>query len=119
MGMMLVDCVLYGELMRSSLPTEPPCPGLLMWYIEAVFPGEYGVPKPFYFFLTKSYWTGRPSGSLRHQDAGSVPDIALGEREARSNEREPSHLPLGQPVTGISLNLAVLLVSDVISSAPS
>ena len=28
-------------------------------YVEAVFPGEFGVPKPFYFFLTPSYWTGR------------------------------------------------------------
>ena len=28
-------------------------------YIDAVFPGEYGIPKPFYFFLTPSYWCGR------------------------------------------------------------
>ena len=69
-----------------------------MWYIEAVFPGEYGVPKPWYFFLTKSYWTGRPSGSAHHQDSYSVPDIALGERERRNNEAEPSHLPLGKPM---------------------
>ena len=79
MGMMLVDSLLYG---------------LLMWYIEAVFPGEYGVPKPYYFFLTKSYWTGRPSGSLRHQHSGSEPDLVL--REHRHNEVEPSHLPLGE-----------------------
>ena len=30
-GMLLVDSVFYS---------------LLTWYIEAVFPGEYGVPKP-------------------------------------------------------------------------
>ena len=30
-GMLLIDSVLYG---------------ILTWYIEAVFPGEFGVPKP-------------------------------------------------------------------------
>ena len=25
---------------------------LLTWYIEAVFPGQYGLPKPWYFPLT-------------------------------------------------------------------
>ena len=46
MGMLLLDSVLYG---------------LLMWYIEAVWPGQYGVPKPPYFFLTASYWLGSHS----------------------------------------------------------
>ena len=32
---------------------------ILAWYLDAVFPGQYGVPKPFYFFLQKSYWTGK------------------------------------------------------------
>ena len=32
--MLLVDSVLYG---------------LITWYVEAVWPGEYGVPKPWYF----------------------------------------------------------------------
>lgn len=42
--MMLVDALIYG---------------LLTWYIEAVFPGQYGIPKPWYFFVLKSYWCGR------------------------------------------------------------
>ncbi|XP_052777802.1 phospholipid-transporting ATPase ABCA1-like [Mya arenaria] len=33
-SMMLIDLVIYA---------------LLTWYIEAVFPGQYGIPKPFYF----------------------------------------------------------------------
>uniref|UniRef100_A0A8C7EKL7 ABC transporter domain-containing protein n=1 Tax=Neovison vison TaxID=452646 RepID=A0A8C7EKL7_NEOVI len=36
LGMFLFDAFLYG---------------LVAWYIEAVFPGEYGVPKPWNFFL--------------------------------------------------------------------
>lgn len=29
---------------------------LLTWYIENVFPGEFGVGRPWYFPFTKSYW---------------------------------------------------------------
>ncbi|XP_059547910.1 phospholipid-transporting ATPase ABCA3-like [Myotis daubentonii] len=43
LGIFLLDAVLYG---------------LVAWYIEAVFPGEYGVPKPWNFFLLPSYWFG-------------------------------------------------------------
>ncbi|XP_017444478.1 ATP-binding cassette, sub-family A (ABC1), member 15 isoform X1 [Rattus norvegicus] len=43
LGMLLVDAFIYG---------------LVAWYIEAVFPGEYGVPKPWNFFLMHSYWFG-------------------------------------------------------------
>ncbi|PIK54928.1 putative ATP-binding cassette sub-family A member 3 [Apostichopus japonicus] len=32
--------------------------GLVTWYVEAVFPGEYGMPKPWYFFATRDYWLG-------------------------------------------------------------
>ncbi|CAL1591240.1 unnamed protein product [Knipowitschia caucasica] len=32
---------------------------LLTWYIENVFPGQYGIPKPWYFPFTSSYWCGR------------------------------------------------------------
>lgn len=34
--LLLFDAVLYG---------------MVAWYMEAVFPGEYGVPLPSYFFL--------------------------------------------------------------------
>lgn len=35
-GLLLLDAILYS---------------LVAWYIEAVFPGEYGVPRPWYFFV--------------------------------------------------------------------
>lgn len=37
--MLLLDSVLYG---------------LVTWYVEAVFPGQFGVPQPWYFFLMVS-----------------------------------------------------------------
>lgn len=39
--MQVVDCFLYG---------------ILAWYIENVFPGEYGIPKRFYFPFSRKYW---------------------------------------------------------------
>lgn len=32
--------------------------GILAWYIEAVFPGEFGSPQPWYFPVLRSYWCG-------------------------------------------------------------
>ncbi|KAK6165163.1 hypothetical protein SNE40_023607 [Patella caerulea] len=41
--MLLIDSVIYG---------------LITWYVESVFPGDYGVPERWYFPFTKSYWCG-------------------------------------------------------------
>lgn len=39
--MLVLDSILYG---------------LLTWYIEGIFPGEYGIPKKWYFPFSKKYW---------------------------------------------------------------
>jgi hypothetical protein len=44
MVMQVVDIVLYL---------------LVTWYVENVFPGEFGVARPWYFVFQPSYWTGR------------------------------------------------------------
>ncbi|KAJ7395294.1 retinal-specific atp-binding cassette transporter isoform x1 [Pitangus sulphuratus] len=41
--MMLFDAFLYG---------------ILSWYLDNVFPGDYGLPQPWYFPVQKSYWLG-------------------------------------------------------------
>uniref|UniRef100_A0A803XK04 ABC transporter domain-containing protein n=1 Tax=Meleagris gallopavo TaxID=9103 RepID=A0A803XK04_MELGA len=41
--MMLFDAFLYG---------------ILSWYLDHVFPGDYGLPQPWYFPLQESYWVG-------------------------------------------------------------
>ncbi|KAL4240689.1 ATP-binding cassette sub- A member 3 [Mactra antiquata] len=41
--MLIIDAVLYG---------------FITWYVEAVFPGEFGVPQKWYFMFTSSYWCG-------------------------------------------------------------
>uniref|UniRef100_A0A8C5HDU1 P-type phospholipid transporter n=1 Tax=Gouania willdenowi TaxID=441366 RepID=A0A8C5HDU1_GOUWI len=53
--MMLLDATVYW---------------LLTWYIENVFPGQYGIPKPFYFPFTSSYWCGTTPNSSPNAKAG-------------------------------------------------
>ncbi|XP_051002938.1 phospholipid-transporting ATPase ABCA3-like [Acomys russatus] len=47
--------------------------GLVAWYIDAVFPGKYGVPKPWNFFLQKSYWFGEPAVSREESQVTDIP----------------------------------------------
>ncbi|XP_062240484.1 phospholipid-transporting ATPase ABCA1-like [Platichthys flesus] len=58
--MMLVDSLIYW---------------ILTWYIENVFPGQYGIPKPWYFPFTASYWCGR--ASVARVDTGGLKDYSL------------------------------------------
>uniref|UniRef100_A0A4W2BVH4 ABC transporter domain-containing protein n=1 Tax=Bos indicus x Bos taurus TaxID=30522 RepID=A0A4W2BVH4_BOBOX len=53
MGMLVIDAFLYG---------------LVTWYIEAVFPGQYGMPQPWYFFLMHSYWFSKPRIKIKKEE---------------------------------------------------
>ncbi|CAF0889943.1 unnamed protein product [Didymodactylos carnosus] len=50
MIMMLIDSIIYM---------------FFTWYIENVFPGEFGIPKPWYFPFTKTYWFGYDVNKIR------------------------------------------------------
>ncbi|XP_067683949.1 phospholipid-transporting ATPase ABCA3-like [Haliotis asinina] len=63
---------------------------LITWYIDNVWPGEFGVPKPFYFPFTGSYWCGTKQ---IHGDYSSNQNL-----DEKHFEREPSAM-----VTGISI----------------
>ncbi|XP_078519131.1 phospholipid-transporting ATPase ABCA3 [Lissotriton helveticus] len=78
LGMLLLDSVLYG---------------LVAWYMEAVFPGEYGIPQPWYYFLTPSYWCGTPSTIIvKEKEDEEDPEKAL---KSQFIEEEPSDLVSG------------------------
>ncbi|XP_074138830.1 phospholipid-transporting ATPase ABCA3-like isoform X3 [Sminthopsis crassicaudata] len=51
--MLLIDSILYG---------------LVTWYVEAVFPGQYGIPQPWYFFIKPSYWSGKPRKATKKEE---------------------------------------------------
>ncbi|XP_011812790.1 PREDICTED: ATP-binding cassette sub-family A member 2 [Colobus angolensis palliatus] len=91
--MLMVDAVVYG---------------ILTWYIEAVHPGMYGLPRPWYFPLQKSYWLGSgrteawewswpwartPRLSVMEEDQACAMESRHFE-ETRGMEEEPTHLPL-------------------------
>ncbi|NWX42570.1 ABCA1 protein, partial [Steatornis caripensis] len=78
--MMLFDTFLYG---------------VMTWYIESVFPGEYGIPRPWYFPFTKSYWFGEEPQDRQHPH----PD-QKGPSEV-CKEEEPMHLSLGVSIQNL------------------
>ncbi|NWR80295.1 ABCA2 protein, partial [Centropus unirufus] len=93
MMMLIVDAVVYG---------------VLTWYIEAVHPGMFGLPRPWYFPLQKSYWLGNGRVetwewtwpwsrttrlSVMEEDQACAMESRRLE-ETRGIEEEPTHLPL-------------------------
>ncbi|XP_074871184.1 ATP-binding cassette sub-family A member 2 isoform X2 [Carettochelys insculpta] len=93
MMMLMVDAVVYG---------------VLTWYIEAVHPGMYGLPRPWHFPFQKSYWLGNGrletwewswpwSRTTRLSVMEEDQACAMENRrleEPRGIEEEPTHLPL-------------------------
>ncbi|XP_047666267.1 phospholipid-transporting ATPase ABCA1 isoform X2 [Tachysurus fulvidraco] len=63
--------------------------GVATWYIEAVFPGQYGIPRPWNFLFQLSYWGGLPLEADM-----PVPPVPCDQPEHQI-EPEPSHLVLG------------------------
>ncbi|XP_038957108.1 phospholipid-transporting ATPase ABCA3-like isoform X2 [Rattus norvegicus] len=74
LGMLLLDAFLYS---------------LVTWYVEAVFPGQCGVPQPWYFFIMRSYWFGKPKIRKIGEEAKSIPVVH------NCYEAEPSNLEAG------------------------
>ena len=46
--MLVVDALVYS---------------ILIWYIDAAFPGKYGTAKPWYFPFQLSFWLGKSRAS--------------------------------------------------------
>ncbi|XP_076150268.1 phospholipid-transporting ATPase ABCA1a isoform X1 [Alosa pseudoharengus] len=73
-SLMLFDAFLYA---------------VMTWYIEAVFPGQFGIPRPWYFPFTKTYWCGEECGGT------SSSTDKKSNAEAVCMEEEPAHLERG------------------------
>eukprot|EP00118_Oscarella_pearsei_P005154 m.23294 g.23294 ORF g.23294 m.23294 type:complete len:1794 (+) comp28455_c0_seq2:102-5483(+) len=82
LGMMTLDTVLYF---------------LICWYVEAVFPGKYGIPLPWYFLFTRSYWFGYEANNVGPSEGdGGVTGIEMDDPGNRSRfEPEPTDLETG------------------------
>ncbi|XP_052284173.1 phospholipid-transporting ATPase ABCA1-like isoform X3 [Dreissena polymorpha] len=88
--MMIIDMFLYG---------------LATWYIEAVFPGQYGIPKPFYFPFTKSYWCGS-SGSNHDRSDNQLGMTNLNPRDTDTMEAEPKDKKIGVAIRNLKKKYA-------------
>jgi ATP-binding cassette subfamily A (ABC1) protein 3 len=86
---------------------------LITWYVETVFPGEYGVPLPWYFPLKKSYWFEKTNDigksenlELSAYENSSFQTYHTDKTEIKSNaeyfEKEPTGLKSGIKITGLS-----------------
>ncbi|KAL3869286.1 hypothetical protein ACJMK2_041989, partial [Sinanodonta woodiana] len=82
--MMLCDTVIYG---------------LLTWYIEAVFPGQYGIPRRWYFPIQRSYWCG--TSSKGDKDSTHPPTMELIGLDKNSFEAEPKDKTLGVAIRNL------------------
>lgn len=80
MMMLILDAVIYL---------------LIALYFEAIFPGDYGVPQPWYFPFTASFWCGQPRyvGVEDFSENLSV--------EGSFFEKEPVHLQAGIQIKGL------------------
>ncbi|XP_059504050.1 retinal-specific phospholipid-transporting ATPase ABCA4 isoform X2 [Stegostoma tigrinum] len=63
--MMLFDAILYG---------------VLAWYLDAVFPGQHGIPSPWYFPLQSLSWFGAEKSQPATDDKKEVKDSAKDEK---------------------------------------
>lgn len=84
LGMLLLDSLFYG---------------LVTWYVEAVLPGQFGVPQPWYFFLTPSYWCGSSRTALGKEEGDDDPEKAL---RTEFFEAEPEDLVAGIKIKHVS-----------------
>ncbi|XP_030704320.1 phospholipid-transporting ATPase ABCA3 isoform X2 [Globicephala melas] len=84
LGMLLLDSVLYS---------------LVTWYVEAIFPGQFGVPQPWYFFILPSYWCGHPRTVLGKEEEDDDPEKVL---RTEYFEAEPEDLVAGIKIKHVS-----------------
>eukprot|EP00058_Branchiostoma_floridae_P010060 XP_002595548.1 hypothetical protein BRAFLDRAFT_117471 [Branchiostoma floridae] len=82
--MLILDSVLY-------------C--MVAWYIEAVFPGDYGVPQPWYFPVLRSYWCGSSKSDFVDEDDNETTPLLSGEKHSDNQgeyfEKNPANLKAG------------------------
>lgn len=97
--MLLVDTVIYL---------------LIAWYFEAVFPGEYGIPKPFYFPFTRSYWFGPKKGSYS-VDLESAPVLNSNAMNPDFIERDPVGIKAGVQIRDLKKKFGKKAAVDGIS----
>ncbi|CAB3983284.1 ATP-binding cassette sub-family A member 2 isoform X4 [Paramuricea clavata] len=88
--MLIVDTLLYA---------------ILVWYIEAIYPGAYGLPRAWYFPCQASYWFGHNTRACpkftRNYMMLNDEDAPPGAPGRMKCEKDPLNLPLGVVIDGL------------------
>ncbi|KAL3317331.1 Retinal-specific ATP-binding cassette transporter [Cichlidogyrus casuarinus] len=72
---------------------------ILAWYLEEVFPGKYGLPRPWYFPVQYSYWTGKfPETDTETRDEHILEPA---EHDYANFEAEPQNCEIGVSVKNL------------------
>lgn len=74
---------------------------LVTWYVEAVFPGQYGIPRKFYFPFQPSYWCGLKASSCEDHEISLESSPLLGNSRSGQFEEEPEGLTAGIRIKNI------------------
>nr|CAD7446495.1 unnamed protein product [Timema bartmani] len=83
---------------------------LIAIYVEAVFPGAYGVPKPWYFLFQKSFWC---ESQVARKKMGKENTDFSEKRQEHNFEQEPE-LPIGVQIRNlhkVTSQLETIIVS--------
>ena len=67
--------------------------GTLIWYVDSIWPFQFGIPKPFYFPLLPSYWC--PEWCVGSESVSPAENKDTYGVIMEHFEREPSHLKAG------------------------
>ena len=83
---------------------------LLTWYIETVWPGEFGISRPWYFLFTPSYW--RDVFDIRREKQFGLKAAQTRMRPANlgavRHEGEPKDAVLGAAILDLSKRYSAL-----------
>lgn len=71
---------------------------LVTLYVEQILPGDYGVPKPWYFPITRTFWCG-PAPAIEIEDGKNQLD-------PDSFERDPAGMKVGIQLRGLGKQYA-------------
>ncbi|KAK7101016.1 phospholipid-transporting ATPase ABCA1-like [Littorina saxatilis] len=85
-GMMIIDAIIYLSF---------------TWYIEAVFPGQYGMPRKWYFPIQKAYWCGYKADGSSGNRVDMECDLNEIYKDNQNMEDEPKDHTVGVAVRNL------------------
>lgn len=76
---------------------------LITVYMENVFPGAYGVAKPWYFIFTKKFWLNlNPYEKFIEQTGNNQFEMATSNVDQSNFENEPTNQPIGIEIKNLT-----------------